>query len=192
MFTGIIQSIGKVVSMRCSKGGKIIKIHPLQNMESLSVGESIAVNGVCLTICEVIDNWFEVYAGSRTLSYTNLSKLTVGSKVNLERALRISDRISGHLVQGHIDGLGKVVARRVRSGSVFFSISPPVEYMKYLVSNGSVAIDGVSLTIVCIRDNHFEVALIPYTLENTTLGALRVNDLVNIEVDIIGKYLVKQ
>lgn len=191
MFTGIIQSVGKVIFIHSSKGGKTIRIHSLMNMNSLSVGESIAINGVCLTVCEIVNDKFEVYAGIRTLSCTNLSKLTVGSRVNLERALRMSDRIGGHLVQGHIDGLGKIIARKVKSGSVILSISPPDEYIKYFVLNGSVAIDGVSLTIGDVKDKYFEVTLISYTLENTTLGSLRVGNLVNIEIDILSKYLRK-
>lgn len=207
MFTGLIQSVSKVISIREAKGGMILRLRT--SSMTPEVGESVAVNGVCLTVCGGTlrrafpspktpsepksrlrrDNDFEVYASGRTLSCTNLSKLAAGSKVNLERALKVGDRIGGHLVQGHVDGVAKVVSRR---GNVSLHLSIPQEYRKYLVPNGSIAIDGVSLTIASIRPTYFEVSLIPYTLENTTLGDLRAGDLVNFELDIIGKYLVSK
>ena len=191
MFTGIIHFIGEIISIRSSKDGKVIRIQGLDKIvgEPLSLGESISVNGVCLTVCGVTQNYFDLYAGSRTLSSTTLSRLITGSKVNLERALRIGDRIGGHLVQGHIDGVGKIIARKPVGGSTILSISIPYEYLKYLVPNGSIAINGVSLTITNIKVKHFEVSLIPYTAENTNLGKLRIGDEVNFEIDILSKYL---
>ncbi len=159
-------------------------------MADILIGESIAVQGVCLTVCKILKDEFEIYVSSRTLSTTNLSKLTSGSKVNLERALRIGDRIGGHLVQGHIDGVAKVVGRKLINETATLSITPPIELMKYFVINGSVAIDGVSLTISAVKGNKLEITLIPYTLENTTLCKLKIGDLVNIEIDILAKYLI--
>jgi riboflavin synthase len=192
MFTGIIQFIGKVVLIREMKGGRILKISvPKIKNNDLKLGDSVAINGVCLTISQLLHNEFEVYVGARTLSCTSLSKITPGKKVNVEYALKMGDKIGGHLVQGHIDGVGKIINRISKEGNIILSISPPTECMKYLVPNGSIAIDGVSLTIADIRKKSFEVALVPYTLDNTTLRDLKVGDIVNIEVDILGKYLVR-
>ena len=185
MFTGLIEEVGRVASINGAGRGKTVRV----SSKSISpeVGESIAVNGVCLTVCKTKGNDFELYASSETLRETNLSKLTPGSKVNLERALRIGDRLGGHLVQGHIDGVA-TVSNKVDSK---LSITPPEELMPYLVLKGSVAIDGVSLTVTGVRDSSFSVAIIPYTRDNTTLGNLRVGDRVNLEVDIMAKYLMK-
>ncbi|MBI4721398.1 MAG: riboflavin synthase [Candidatus Stahlbacteria bacterium] len=206
MFTGIVQSVGKVSSLQTTKGGNIIKIQnpksqipnpdtsepeAHQPLADILLGESIAVQGVCLTVCKTLKDELEVYVSSRTLSTTNLSRLTSGSNVNLERALRIGDRIGGHLVQGHIDGVAKVVGRKMLNETATLSITPTIELMKYFILNGSVAIDGVSLTISAIKGNKLEITLIPYTLKHTTLYKLKIGDLVNIEVDILAKYLVR-
>ncbi|MCK4352142.1 riboflavin synthase [candidate division WOR-3 bacterium] len=187
MFTGLIQEIGRIISITNTGGGKRIKI----NQESLNVtvGESVAIKGVCLTVCGVNSKDFEAYVSRETLNKTNLSKLTPGDKVNLEPALRLSDRLGGHLVQGHIDGISKVIIRKMVGDSVILTISPSKELLNYLVPKGSVAIDGVSLTVATIKNNCFTVTIIPYTRDSTTLGDLRAGNFVNLEVDIIGKYL---
>jgi riboflavin synthase len=206
MFTGIVQSLGEIQSMQQGKGSSTLRIRPLGDMgkDPLSEGESISVNGVCLTICKLMTvrgskhatgsrssgQDFEVYASTRTLSCTNLSKISHGTRVNLERALRIGSRIGGHLVQGHVDTVGQVVSKRTKNNSLLLSISIPGEWSRYLVPNGSIAIDGVSLTVAAIKNNRLEVSLIPYTLEATTLETLKTGASVNLEVDIIGKYLI--
>ncbi|MCK4307936.1 riboflavin synthase [candidate division WOR-3 bacterium] len=187
MFTGLVEAVGKVISLRGEKGGLILRIS-VDGMD-LEVGESVAINGACLTVLKVIGKDFEVFVGSRTQTKTNLSRISVGKKVNLERALRLGDRLGGHLVQGHIDGVGKVSRRSTKAGGVIFRIKVPSELSKYLIVNGSIAIDGVSLTIGDVKSGYFEVGLIPYTLEHTTLKDLRAGDNVNLEVDIIGRYL---
>ncbi len=188
MFTGLVETVGEVVSIRGESGGRIIRIHQ-EVAPTLEVGESIAVQGVCLTVSKVIGKDFEIHISSRTQAKTNLLKVSVGKKVNLERALRLGDRIGGHLVQGHIDGIGKILGLKRKNGSVTFNIKVPSELSKFLVANGSVAVDGVSLTIGDVKNKYFEVGLIPYTLLHTTLGNLRIGDEVHLEVDIIGKYL---
>ena len=193
MFTGLVETVGKVISLRGEKGGLILRVQA--DEVNPEVGESIAINGVCLTVCKAQEHKstrtqdFEVYVGSRTQTKTNLSRISVGKRVNLERALRVGDRLGGHLVQGHIDGVGKILRRSIKAGGVVFRIKVPAELSRYLIVNGSIAIDGVSLTIGDARNGYFEVGLIPYTLEQTTLKDLRVGDTVNLEVDIIGRYL---
>ncbi|MDI6840354.1 MAG: riboflavin synthase [bacterium] len=191
MFTGLIEDVGNVVSIMGAGRGKTFRIRSYSI--NLAVGDSIAVNGVCLTVCKITGKDFEVYVSPETLLETNLLGLTSGSKVNLERALCITDRLGGHIVQGHVDGVCTVVGRKVFGKTIFsttlLSISPPKELFHYIVNKGSIAIDGVSLTVREIKDNSFSVALVPYTLKNTTLGNLKVGDKVNLEVDIIAKYL---
>lgn len=187
MFTGLVETVGRVVSLRGEKGGLILRVQA--DGMNPEVGESVAINGVCLTVLRVIGKDFEVYVGSRTQGKTNLSRISVGKRVNLERALKVGDRLGGHLVQGHIDGTGKILRRSVKAGGVTFRIKVPAELSRYLIVNGSIAIDGVSLTIGDVKSGYFEVGLIPYTLEHTTLKDLRVGDNVNLEVDIIGRYL---
>lgn len=196
MFTGLVEKVGQIKGIQAKKGGRVLRIYPSLNGKQTSdftpqVSESIAINGVCLTVTRLINKEFEVYASPNTLSASNLNSLRTGQFVNLERALRLSDRIGGHLVQGHIDGVGKVVEKRMQGETVILTIRIAPEFLKYIVKNGSIAIDGVSLTIKEITNSSFKVTLIPFTLENTTLKDLRAGSLVNIETDILGKYLTK-
>jgi riboflavin synthase len=182
MFTGLVQALGTVVTA----GGHLVVEAPVE----LDPGDSVAVNGVCLTATEVDDGRFEADVMDETLRRSSLGGLEPGAKVNLELPLRASDRLGGHFVQGHVDGLGTVSevaddgpnARRM-------AIDTPPELLRYVVEKGSVAVDGVSLTVSALDDNGFTVSLIPETLERTTLGQLWPGDRVNLEVDVVAKYV---
>ena len=178
MFTGIVEEMGTFVG----RSGGRVRVRAHRVLEGVGIGESIAVNGCCLTVVAFGDDWWEADLSDETLGRTNLGDLGAGSPVNLERALRLSDRLGGHLVQGHVDAVGEVVApvpsRAIRT---------PSALGRYFVEKGSVAVDGVSLTIVEASDDGFSVAVIPHTAEVTTLGVRRPGDRVNIEVDVMAK-----
>jgi riboflavin synthase len=191
MFTGLVEALGTVTRREPDgAGGQHLTIaNPFA--AELVLGESVAVNGACLTAVEITPDAFRVQAGPETLLRTNLGGLRAGDRVNLERALRLGDRLGGHLVQGHVDGVGHV-ADRVPQGeweTVWFTAAP--ELAAQMVSKGSVAVDGVSLTLVDVTADRFSVALIPHTLAATTLGFRAVGDAVNIETDLFGKYVWK-
>jgi riboflavin synthase len=189
MFTGIIEEIGKIEEI--SKHGRNLKlrIKASKILNDLKVGDSININGACQTVIETNSDSFTVEAVEETLRKTNLGELKRNDLVNLERALRFSDRLGGHLVTGHVDGVGKIKSIVKRNGSFLYEFGLSEKYLAYLVEKGSVAVDGISLTVVEVKENSFFVAVIPFTLENTTLGAKKVGDLVNIETDLIGKYV---
>ena len=190
MFTGLVQGIGAVAAVERSEDGARITIAtPLAS--ELSAGDSIAVNGVCLTAARLGDGSFVADAMNETLARTSLAGLELGAEVNLELPLRATDRLGGHVVQGHVDGLGEVVeqhddgfARRVRIGA-----SPDV--LRYVVEKGSIAVDGVSLTVTGVDDRSFTVSLIPETLQRTNLGGIDAGRRVNLEVDVLAKYVEK-
>ena len=189
MFTGIIEEIGKIEEI--SKQGRNLKLrikaHKILN--GLKVGDSININGTCQTIIAANSDSFTVEAVEETLRKTNLSGLKRNDGVNLERAVRLSDRLGGHLVTGHIDCVGKLKSITKKEGSFLCEFQLPEKYLTYLVEKGSVAVDGISFTVVEVKENSFTVAIIPFTLENTTLGAKKIGDSVNIETDLIGKYV---
>ncbi len=185
MFTGIIEEIGKVKETAGKKGVLTLET----SFSNLRAGESIAVNGVCLTVSQTEKNLASFDLSSETLKKTGLGRLKVGQPVNLERALRLGDRIGGHLVTGHIDGKNKILAIRKTGVGKEMTVLVPPEIKKYLAVKGSVAIEGVSLTISGLSGNRLSIALIPYTLNKTNLGEKRVGDEVNLEVDIIARYL---
>jgi riboflavin synthase len=189
MFTGIIEEIGTVEGI--SKQGRnlklIIKAHKI--LDDLKVGDSININGACQTIIETDAESFIVEAVEETLRKTNFGQLRKNDAVNLERALKSSDRLGGHLVTGHVDCVGKIKSIVKKEGSFLYEFELPEKYSAYLVEKGSVAVDGISLTVVKIKENSFIVSIIPFTLENATLGTKKVGDLVNIETDLIGKYV---
>jgi riboflavin synthase len=191
MFTGLVEALGTLThAAPDGAGGKHLSLTAPFASE-LVLGESVAVNGACLTVVECTAESFRVQAGPETLARTNLGALHTGDAVNLERSLRLGDRLGGHVVTGHIDGLGRI-AERIPQGeweTVWFALPP--ELAAQLVSKGSVAVDGVSLTLVDVADDCFSVALIPHTLAVTTLGRKRVGDPVNIETDLFGKYVWK-
>jgi riboflavin synthase len=187
MFTGIVKEVAEVTAVYPKKGGKIIKIKTKKL--NLEIGDSVAINGVCLTITNFKHEEIETFIGERSLKVTNLKKLTPGTKVNVEPALRLVDRIGGHLVQGHIDIVGKVIKKLSLQNGVIVEISFPSHYFKYVVENGSIAVEGVSLTIAKVKNSSIEVFLVPHTLENTTLGRVKIGEELNLEFDILAKYL---
>jgi len=192
MFTGLVETHGTLIRQAPDgTGGRHLTLTAPFSAE-LELGESVAVNGCCLTVIEHTPDTFLVQAGPETLKRTNLGELRDGERVNLERSLRLSDRLGGHIVQGHVDGVG-VVAERHPQGewmTIWFNVAP--DLASQMVSKGSVAVDGISLTLVDVLDKRFSVALIPHTLTMTTLGFKQVGDKVNIETDLIGKYVLKQ
>jgi len=189
MFTGLIQSIGKVRSLKRQGNSASLQIESELVKEDLQLGESIAVNGVCLTVTSWDDRSFTADVSPETLDCTNLGSLRPNLEVNLERALRLSDRLGGHLVSGHIDCLATVKRRYVDQNAVRFEFTLPAEAMRYVVEKGSVAIDGVSLTVNVVSENSFTVAIIPHSLEKTTLKTCSEGSKVNIETDLIGRYV---
>ena len=191
MFTGLILGKGKVVAKRSSGSGMVFSLETDFDLADSEEGESIAVNGVCLTAMNISPRRFTVDVSPESLARTNLGKLSVGSKVNLERALRLSDRLGGHMVSGHVDAVSTVVDRRPLGDFVQFTFGVPAGLAKYIIEKGSIAIDGTSLTVNSCDDTTFSIVVIPHTLEVTLLGMLREGDSVNIEVDLIGKYVEK-
>ena len=191
MFTGIILGKGTVVEKRSSGSGMIFSLESDFDLTEPEEGESIAVNGVCLTAKSISTDRFTVDVSPESLARTNLGKLSVGSKVNLERALRLSDRLGGHMVSGHVDAVSSILQRRPEGNFVQFTFGVPPGLGKYIIKKGSIAIDGTSLTVNSCNDTTFSIVVIPHTLEITLLGTLREGDPVNIEVDLIGKYVEK-
>ncbi len=189
VFTGIIEGLGTVTAVTPSDGGMRMAVQSDFSLEGVCIGDSIAVNGVCLTAVQVKDKAFEVDAAPETLAKSTVGQAKVGDRVNLERALRLGDRLDGHLVTGHIDGMGKVVSKRSAGNAILFSFSASETLCRYIVKKGSVAVDGISLTVNASRSAGFEVSIIPHTAGLTTLGFRRVGDRVNIETDVIGKYV---
>ncbi len=189
MFTGLIQEIG-VIKSAVRKGGLLrLTIEAPEVSQELAVNDSVSVSGVCLTVVQRRDARFEVEAVEETLRKTTLGKLSVGDRVNLEPCVRLADRLGGHLVQGHVDGVGRVTAVQYQQGSVLLSVQIPPALMKYVILHGSIAVDGVSLTVARLKGHQITISLIPHTLEKTTLSELKPGDSVNIEVDLIGKYV---
>ena len=186
MFTGIVRERGRVSALDGGPEGLRLEIDAPETAAQLAVGDSVSISGACLTATTVSDGSFSVTAVAETLSRTTLGQLAPGDDVNLETAARVGDPLGGHFVQGHVDGLGRVAS--VGHGGRVWVEAPP-EILRYCVEKGSVAVDGVSLTIAALRDDAFEVALIPHTLDVTTLGALQPGDEVNLEVDVLAKYV---
>ena len=191
MFTGIIEEVGTIGSIR--RGGKSIALEVQANrvLDGTRVGDSIAVGGVCLTVTALHEHSFTADVMPETVKRTTLNHLKPGSKINLERALRLSDRLGGHLVSGHIDGIGRIVERRREENAEWFRIDAGQEVLRYVVGKGSVAIDGISLTVVKADSRSFTISIIPLTQEVTTILQKRSGEQVNIECDIIGKYVEK-
>lgn len=189
MFTGIVTHRGKVASAR-SRGGLLeLEIAAPDVARDLHRGDSVAVNGVCLTAVDTSRRRFGAQVMGETLARSTLEGLRKGSLVNLELPARLSDRLGGHLVQGHVDGIARVVRAEDGDGSRRLWLEAPDEVLRYLVAKGSVALDGVSLTVVEVGRTSFQVAIIPHTLKETTLGDVRVGSKVNVEVDVLAKYV---
>ncbi len=192
MFSGIVEDIGTVQALEEKDKGVLLRIGVRKiDAGELDLGESVAVNGICLTVVSAGDGSFSVDASHETLSRTNLSGLRAGSGVNLERSLRVGDRMGGHIVTGHVDGVGVVQSIAPVGESKVFSFSIPPSLAKYVVEKGSIAVDGVSLTVNSVKDTEFSVNIIPYTLRETTFSEFRRGREVNVECDIIGKYVEK-
>jgi len=189
MFTGLIEAVGKVVGIERHGAAARLTVEAPFPPAEISLGDSIAVNGVCLTVVGKGGGTFTFDVSPETIDRTAFRRLKSGSRVNLERALRLSDRLGGHLVTGHADFVAVVTERREASGNIMFSFRIPREFSRHLVEKGSVAVDGVSLTVAAVRGSAFTVALIPYTLERTNLHAARPGTRVNLEVDVIAKYV---
>ncbi len=191
MFTGIIEEIGKIRSIRRGSKSVILEIEARKALEDTKIGDSIATNGVCLTVTSFGNGVFIADVMPETVQRSNLGELRAGDPVNLERALRLSDRLGGHLVAGHIDGTGRIVGRTEDDNAIWITVGASPEILKYIMEKGSVAIDGVSLTVAYIDDSVFKVSVIPHTQGQTTLVNKRSGDPVNIENDMIVKYVEK-
>ena len=190
MFTGIVEELGRVRSIVPNAGGARIEIDATDVLDDATIGASIAVNGCCLTVVELGDGHWAADAVVETLARTNLGDLAAGDPVNLERPVRLADRLGGHLVQGHVDATGRVRARAPQpDGSTVFRFDAPDEVLRYVVHKGSITVDGISLTVASVFDDGFSIAAIPHTLAVTTLGARVAGARVNLEVDLIAKYV---
>ena len=189
MFCGIVEETGMITESTGGPQGTRLIIRGTVVHEGLQEGESVAVNGVCLTATNVSEDNFAVDISPETLRVTTLGTLDIGSVVNLERPMKLDQRIGGHLVSGHVDGIGTIVERNEIGNSIVFQISVDQGILRYCIVKGSVAVDGVSLTINQVANTTFEVAIIPHTAETTTFGSKNVGDSVNIETDMIGKYI---
>ena len=185
MFTGIVEEVGIVAKI----SGNAMTVRASKVLEELKLGDSIAVNGACLTAVKFSKSEFSVDLSPETMRRTSLGQLSAGGSVNLERALLASGRMGGHIVQGHVDGTGRVMSIRPEGDSTIFRIRVPKRLDRYIVEKGFVAVDGISLTVVKRGASSFTLAVIPYTLKNTNLAALSVGDRVNLEADILAKYV---
>lgn len=191
MFTGIVEEIGTILNIKKDEEQYSILIKAEKIIESTKIGDSICTNGVCLTVTKMIEDQIEVDVMPETLRRTNLGELVKGSKVNLERALRLESRLGGHIVSGHIDGIGTIINIRKEDNAVWVQIQLDKEFLKYVVEKGSIAIDGISLTVAYVDEASFKVSIIPHTSKETILLTKTIGDKVNIECDILGKYIEK-
>ncbi len=192
MFTGLVEDMGTVARAERGNNALVLAIKPARMpVGELTIGESVCHDGACLTVTETSSDTFSVLAGLETLDRTTLGKLRVGSHVNLERSLKLGDRLGGHWVTGHIDGTGELAARRDLGSNLVLVIRAVPALLKYIVEKGSIAIAGVSLTVNAVDDETFSVAIIPHTRDMTTLGALAIGDRVNLETDILAKHVEK-
>lgn len=189
MFTGLIEDVGRIGALKLKNGSAVLTVKTKLPLRSMALGASVAVNGACLTVVKKLTRAFTVDVSPETLARTNLKKLAVGSLVNLEQPMRLQERLGGHLVTGHIDGVGTVVSIRKQGEFTIFNVRVPARLGALLVSKGSVAVDGISLTVNDCRRDGFSVAIIPFTMQHTNLQGRRVGDKVNIETDLIGKYV---
>jgi riboflavin synthase len=188
MFTGLVEELGEVVAVEDLGDSVRLSVRGPRVLADAGPGDSIAVNGTCLTVVDTDGQTFTADVMAETLRRTSLRASAPGRKVNLERPLRLADRLGGHLVQGHVDGVGEVLARQRAEHWEVVRVALPADLARYLVPKGSVAVDGVSLTVSGLGDDWFEVSLIPTTLAHTTLGLVAVGDPVNLEVDVLAKY----
>lgn len=191
MFTGIVEELGSIRSVRRGQHSSVLSIAAKDILSDLKIGDSVAVNGVCLTATTVDSGGFTADVMHETLNRSSLGSLTVGNHVNLERAMAANGRFGGHIVSGHIDGTGTITALRKDDNAVWYTISASQELLRYIVEKGSIAIDGISLTVAEVGESWFSISAIPHTVAVTTLGEKRPGDTVNLENDVIGKYVEK-
>lgn len=191
MFTGLIEDIGTVRELR--HGGNSVQLYVATSLpiHEIKLGDSIAVNGICLTVVKFGSGYFVADVSPETLSCSNLNQLSTGSEVNIERALQLSDRLGGHLVSGHVDTIATVIGRRQDGNAIRFRFKLDHSVLRYVVPKGSITIDGISLTVNAVDAESFSVAIIPHSLEQTTLKNLAIGSVVNIETDIIARYVEK-
>lgn len=189
MFTGIIEELGTVRSIRGGGDSAVLEIEGSLIFDDIKLGDSVAVNGVCLTVTSFTSRSFTADVMHETLDRSSLGSLGIGSQVNLERAMPAYGRFGGHIVSGHIDGTGTVVSIRKDANATWYEIEAPASLMRYIVEKGSIAIDGISLTVARVTKTTFSVSIIPHTAAQTTLSQRRVGDIVNLENDIVGKYV---
>ena len=191
MFTGIIEEKGEVVEIKRNGTDSFIRIRTKKILDDVRLGDSIAVNGVCLTVTRMDSNIFQADVMNETLNRSSLGRLSSGSYVNLERAMQAGGRFGGHIVSGHIDGTGRISSIKNDGIAVWYTVLAGSGILRYIVEKGSVAIDGISLTVAKVTDHDFSVSVIPHTAEMTILSSKKIGDIVNLENDIIGKYVEK-
>jgi len=191
MFTGLIEETGTIQQIKNIAGGKKIVISAEKILSDIKVDDSISVSGVCLTVIEYNKKKFTVEAVGETLQKSTIADLKINDSVNLERALRLNDRLGGHFVQGHVNGIGRISRLEKRGDNWFVEISIPVELEKYVIEEGSIAIDGVSLTIAKLNNNFVGISVIPHTFKNTVISNYRIDTAVNVETDFFAKYIEK-
>ncbi|WP_434797963.1 riboflavin synthase [Terrisporobacter vanillatitrophus] len=191
MFTGIVEEVGIIQNVKRNNKSSILTIQGKKIFEDIHIGDSISVNGVCLTVTTFNNEVFSADVMNETLSRSSLGNLKNGSLVNLERAMCANARFGGHIVSGHIDGTGKIIKIEKDDNAIWYTIAVEENLMKYIVEKGSIAIDGISLTVAKVNEKHFSVSIIPHTAQETILSHRLVGDIVNIENDVIGKYVEK-
>lgn len=189
MFTGIIEEVGKIHTIQKGANSAVLSVQAAGIMEDVHIGDSIAVNGVCLTVTAVYADGFTADVMHETLNRSSLGKLRTGSAVNLERAMPANGRFGGHIVSGHIDGVGTITDIRRDGNALWYTIKTSLPVIRLIIEKGSVAIDGISLTVAMVYQDSFSVSVIPHTASSTTLSGRRVGDIVNLENDCIGKYV---
>ncbi|MGB9499699.1 MAG: riboflavin synthase [Dissulfuribacterales bacterium] len=189
MFTGIIEALGKIKGIQKSGRSIRMSIDAGFSLDETKLGDSISVSGVCLTAVGINERIFKIDMSPETYAVTNFSRAKVGDRVNLERALRLCDRLDGHLVSGHIDGTGTIISIKTLDNAIIITIGATEALTRYMIKKGSVAVDGISLTINNCTKNSFEITIIPHTAKLTTIGFKKTGDIVNIETDMIGKYV---
>ena len=191
MFTGIIEELGKIKSVKKGGNSVALSLEASKVLSDVKLGDSIAVNGVCLTVTSFTSKSFTADVMPETMSRTNLGSLNIGAKVNMERALRVGDRLGGHMVSGHIDGQGEIVGTKRDDNAIWITIAAPKNILKYIIEKGSIAIDGISLTVAYVDEKVFKVSIIPHTQDETTLCSLASGTKVNLENDLTAKYIEK-
>lgn len=189
MFTGIVEETGIVERVQKGSSSAVLTVLAIKVLEGTEVGDSICVNGVCLTVTSLADGRFTVDVMHETLNRSSLAQLRCGSRVNLERAMRADGRFGGHIVSGHVDGVGRITEIHRDDMAIWYTVQAEPRLLRYIVEKGSVGIDGISLTVATVNADRFQVSVIPHTVRMTTLGEKRSGDLVNVENDVIGKYV---